>query len=626
VSFRFGRSLLAVAGCALLGAGAYLWWVRRHQPAESGVLRVAVLPAENQSGDDSLEWTGTLLSYSLVRQMEGAPRLMVFAAASRAEAEAAGATGQVECRVIRNAGQAEVRFFLYGAAPGKILAHGAARAAGGDPPALLAQSGAALAAVLGLPGAARPSAFHNAEAAREFAAALRQPAESAGHFEAAALADDACGWCWLAWAESAARRGDSSSALAVVERSRKAHDRIDPISRARLELLESEIKPNQTQRLSALERLAAALPADAGVQSQLAETLVAVRRFAPAEAAYRRAIQIHPARAELWNSLAYNLAYAGKFTEARQALAKYAALDSASANPLDSAGEIALMAGDFSQAAKLLAESYDKDKTFNDGAALEKAALARYLSGDRDAAGPLLERYLTDRGQRGDPLAGLSRARWEYLVGQTAQSRARLSGIASDPGNPPASIAAAMLALRQAAEGNREAAVRSAAAARSLARNPGQRFIAAFAAAALDPSAASALTDPAWRADARAFGLTLRGEWAAAAQAWQEALPLARGGADSPQRELLALCLVFAGRASEAAGIVAPTWPLLTRDQALLYDFLIYPNLLYVRAEVARAAGRGAEAQRLYDIFLQYAGDRLDRFGAAARARSAARL
>lgn len=626
MSFRFGRSLLTVAGFALLGAGAYLWWVRHSQPEESGLLRVAVLPAENQSGDPSLEWTETLLPYSLVRQMEGAPRLMVFAAANRAEAEAAGATRQVECLVIRDAGRAELRFFLYGAAPGKILAQGTARAAANDPPALLAQSGAALAAALGSPGSARPSVFHNATAAREFAMALRHPAESADHFEAAASADDACGWCWLAWAESAARRGDSNSALAVIERSRKAQDRVDPVSRARLELLESEIRPDQRQRLSALERLAAALPADVGVQSQLAETLVAVRRFAPAEVAYRRAIQFHPARAELWNSLAYNLAYAGKFNEARQALAKYAALDSASANPLDSAGEVALMAGEFSQAGKVLVEAYDKDKTFNDGAALEKAALAHYLNGDRDAIGPLLERYLSDRGQRGDPFAGLSRARWEYLVGQTAQSRARLSSIASDSGNPLGPIAAAMLALRQAGEGNSDAAARSSASARSAARNPGQSFFVAFAAAALDPSAASALTDPAWRADARAFGLTLRGHWAAAAEAWKEALKLARGGADSPQRELLALCLVSAGRASEAAGLVSPTWPLLTRDQALLYDFLIYPNLLYVRAEVARAAGRGAEAQRLYDLFLQYAGDRRDRFGEAARARAAARL
>ncbi len=626
MSSRLWRSLIALAGIALLGAGAYSWWTGKRKPSGPDVLRVAILPVENQSGDAALDWTAPLLPFSLVRQLEGVPRLSVFAASGRAEADAAGATRQVECLVTESSGEAQVRFFIYSQAPGRILAEGRVSAPEGDPPALLAQLGASLASALGSPGAGGSPAFHNAASAREFAAALLNPAAAEARLEAAAAADEACGWCWLAWAETSLRPADPSRALAVLERSRKAEAKVDPVSRARLELIESELRPNPRQRLSALERLAAALPADAAVQGQLAESLVAERQFDRAATVYRRAIRIQPARSDLWNSLAYGLAYAGRYAEARQALAQYAGLDSGSPNPLDSAGEVALMAGDFNRAAKVLTDAYDRDKAFNDGAALEKAALAHYLNGERDAAGPLLERYLTDRGQRGDPFAGLSRARWEYMVGKTAQARARLAGIASDPGRQLAPIAAAMLALRLAAEGDSAAAARAAASARALARNPGQGFIAAFAAAALDPAAAAALTDPSWRADARALGLTLRGDWTAAAAAWKEALPLAKGGTDGPQRELLALCLVSSGRASEAAGLLSGAWPLLSRDQALLYDFLIYPNLLYVRAEVARAAGRQADDQRLYDLFLQYAGDRPDRFGREARARAAARL
>lgn len=626
MSSRLWRIVLAAAGLVLLALGVYSWRSKSRPEAPAGVLRVALLPAENQSGDTALDWTGPLLPYALVRQMEGLPRIAIFTVASRAEGGGAGATHQVEWVVTKRAGWAEVRFFVYGQAPGKIIAQGAAGAPAGDAPALLASVARSLASVLGLQGPGKPPAFHNAAAAREFSSGLLNPGEAPARFAAAVAADEACGWCWLALAQSALRPDDPGRALSVLERAHGAWDRVDALSRARLELLESELRPDFRLKLTALERLASSLPADPAVQSQWADALVASRQFERAAAAYRLAIQAQPARAEFWNSLAYGLAYAGKFPEARQALARYASLDPASPNPLDSSGEVALLAGEFRQAGKVLTEAYEKDKNFNDGAALEKAVLAHYMNGERDAAGPLLERYLTDRTQRGDPFAAITRARWEYLAGQTAQARARLAAIASQPGAPLAPIAAAMLALRQASEGDSAAAARGAAVARAMARNPGQAFIAGFASAALDPSAAAALKDPSWRADAGALGLTLRGEWAAAAAAWKEALALARGGADGPQRELLALCLVSAGRAAEAAALVSPTWPLLTRDQALLYDFLIYPNLLYARAEIARAAGRGSDAQRLYDLFLQYAGDRADRFGRLARARGAARL
>ena len=88
---------------------------------------------------------------------------------------------------------------------------------------------------------------------------------------------------------------------------------------------------------------------------------------------------------------------------------------------------------------------------------------------------------------------------------------------------------------------------------------------------------------------------------------------------------MLAYCLVAAGRAAEAAPYVA-SWPILTKTQAVIYDFFLYPNLFYVRAEVARAAQKNTDAQRYYDLYLQYAGDRPDTQGRQARARQAARL
>jgi hypothetical protein len=65
---------------------------------------------------------------------------------------------------------------------------------------------------------------------------------------------------------------------------------------------------------------------------------------------------------------------------------------------------------------------------------------------------------------------------------------------------------------------------------------------------------------------------------------------------------------------------------LLDADERLLFDFLVYPNLLFVRAEAAAARGDAAEARRLYDIYLRYAGPAKDRFGQMDKARGASRL
>jgi hypothetical protein len=73
------------------------------------------------------------------------------------------------------------------------------------------------------------------------------------------------------------------------------------------------------------------------------------------------------------------------------------------------------------------------------------------------------------------------------------------------------------------------------------------------------------------------------------------------------------------------AALLSRGWPILDNDDRLLYDFLIYPNLLFVRAEAA--AGRdAAESRRLYDLYLRYAGPGPDRFGQLEKARSAGRL
>ena len=80
------------------------------------------------------------------------------------------------------------------------------------------------------------------------------------------------------------------------------------------------------------------------------------------------------------------------------------------------------------------------------------------------------------------------------------------------------------------------------------------------------------------------------------------------------------------GKTADAARLVQGGWPLLVDNQRLLFDFLIYPNALFVRAEAAAAGHDTAEARRLYDLYLRYAGPGRDRFGQLEKARAASRL
>ena len=86
-----------------------------------------------------------------------------------------------------------------------------------------------------------------------------------------------------------------------------------------------------------------------------------------------------------------------------------------------------------------------------------------------------------------------------------------------------------------------------------------------------------------------------------------------------------AWCLLRAGRPADAARMVQGGWAPLAGNDRLLFDFLVYPNSLYVRAETS-AARDAAESRRLYDLYLRYAGRNHDRFGQVEKARAASHL
>lgn len=618
MSCKSGIFLAAALASALL----YPACSRSGQPSPQ-LRRLAVLPVDDQSPSASHAWLARLLSFALVRQIEGAPRLL--AAEVRNAADLPGATHQLAGFLSLRGGNVEAHLFLYELPSHKLVRHEIIARPAADWLSLLSGAARFVASALEPSASLQPVSVEKESAARRLAEALSAstPEQSQAAFRAAAEDDPSCGWCWLGWAETALRRGLREEALQAVSAFSLDGGQIDRLSRSRLDLIAAQLRSDPLATAAAYQAIAAAAPGDPVAQGRLAEVLVANRQFDQAAAALQRAISIDPRNGLYWNSLAYAHAYAGRFEDSLKAIARYAELDS-SPNPADSRGEILMMAGRFTEACQAFEESYRRDRNFNNGAAMEKAALCWMLHGDPRRASEAIARFLQDRAEAGDRFVELRRARWEFLVGQSALARQRWGRLAGDSTSPVHLLASSMLALRQAFADPASAA--SILRSRPPARDPMHELFFAYAAAAGDPSFPDQIRDERLKLELRALSLTARRDWSRAADAWKTVIDRSPGGTDSPYRELRAFCLVQTGNTRQASEALGDSWPLLSQGQWEFYDFLVYPNALFTRAEIARASGRTDEARRLYDIFLQFAGDRPDLAPQIARARSAARL
>jgi len=609
----FSRNLLlATTSAACLLGGAALWW-KNHQrtAAPAAVLHLGLAPVENQTGNPDLDWLPRLAPLALTRQLEPIARGGLILATSPQEATARGASHLLYGFLGLDKGQPVLHLTLEETASHARLWTKLLPAQGEQALPALAAAAQAVSASVYSSAKTAPLELGNLEAARLLGAA--QPSSAA-----AVAAAPQCGWCWLAFVESAT---SPETGLAYVAMAKEKGKDLSPLTRAKLDLTEALLRKDSAARIQALNRLLPLLPLDATLRNQLAELQVNARAYPQGIAHFEASLALDPNQPSAWNSLAYAFAYAGRFQDAERAIARYAQLDQGP-NPPDSRGEILLMGGHFAQAAEAFVQSFDKDQNFNAGAALEKAALCHWLNGDKKLAGETIERFLQTRAKTGDAWTEIHRARWEELFGQPAQARQRLAAVAADAKHPLASVAASLAAVRATAAGDSAEARRFSAQARTLARSPLHLFFVAYALTATGESLS--LNDPALRLETQAFAASAQGNWQAAAALWPQLLERTGPANEAPARELLALSLVLDKRPKEAQ--VPNRWPLLTREQSLLYDFLLYPNLFYARAEAAAAQGKASDAQRFYDLYLQYAAGRPDRFHQAERAKSASRL
>jgi len=615
------RRLGLYLGVGLLALGLGLTWRlwRFARPAPLQVRRIAILAIDNQTGDPRLNWADGAIREGALLELGQQPgpgeQTTVFQVRDAGEASARQATHLVYGRLEPGRG-GNGAAIAYSFSLEEVSRHAVVRRVRDSGPVLKAMS--ALATLIAPEAGVRSIRLAGVgnDRALEFFSTQKY-ADCTG-------ADPQAFWCWERWATSTFEAGKKEEALSILARGREQGTRLPAFARARLDLLEASIRGDEAMRMAALERLVQADPSNPAALADLASALMANRRFPQAETLYQTALRRNGNQPEIWNLLAYAQAGQGHFDEARKSLAEYDRLAPAGPNPADSRGEIEWMAGNLAGAATQFLDSYRRDAGFNGGVALEKAALSRYLAGDTHGAEQLATKYLSDRERAGDVLAAYHRARWQFLWGDSAGAEALLETLVQRAG-PDAPVAASRLMLAALRDNDLPAARKWAGTVQKLTPKPGNPFLGRVA-AALAGGDTNAVTDQALRTELVAVRLTLRGDFAPAVAAWDESLRAPHVASDSFAREMKAWCLLRAGRSSEAASLVKGGWPLLDADERLLFDFLVYPNLLFVRAEAAAARGDAAEARRLYDIYLRYAGPAKDRFGQMDKARGASRL
>lgn len=617
----------AVLFIAVVAAG-WLYWERgRSKAALAGPIRLAAIPFANLTGDPDWDGAAAAMPAAVLRQMQGGARVRAFGALDANQAAALGATHLLEGYLAPGRDGVRAHYVLTRGSR-STLERSSIEALSKGGPASAVQLASRIHRKLELGGDLVPLDLTSSAAYRHAGAALleTEARRRMDHWRAAVEAEPGCGWCWEELASHVARLEGREAGLALLAGLKGRSVALSDLAGRRLRLLEASLGDKPAERLAAFESLAELTPGDPDVLIPMGEALVATGRCLDGAIVYERAYALDPGRPEVLNSAGYALAWAGRIDEALSALQRYELADPQSANPRDSMGEVLMMAGRFAEAEEAFLASHELDPRFNGGAALQKAALVRWLNGDAREAGVLLEKYLKQRAMEGDPFAALRRARWQYIFGQTAEALANLRQLASQPALPASSLAASTLSFYTMQAGRQEEAAQLAAQAQQLARDSLSRYAAH---AAMIVSAVEPQSEPGNDQNHRiweALRLTFRRQFDAAEKQWRDALAGATPLSAALAREMLAQVLLAKGDPSAAAQTAGSGWPLLAQDHAFLLDFVVYPNLLCVRAAAAAEESQPEKARRFYEQFLRYVGTRPDLLGLAERARAASRL
>jgi tetratricopeptide (TPR) repeat protein len=503
--------------------------------------RYAVLRFENLSSDPSLDWTSRALNESLPASLASAldGPVLPSSALSRAAttmgtkpAAAPGISTQRQAALFAGANRIVTGYIERVNGLIRIAAVVRDLITGTNVRTVIATGTSPYAAIVGisqqLSPRAKPPISTNPEALQAFATAFESTPTVAGQLlERATALDPGFGDAWLALASYHVGINDRAGAAATIEEAE--HQKLDDLSRARLDLESANLRGDRLSIIAAMRNVVALTPADTMLLRTLAELETSAGQFKDAAAHWSRMAAAYPEDGLIWNSLGYTRAYAGDYTGAVQALQQYDRLRPNDANPQDSLGDVNYMHRHFKDAEANYTEAHKRQPDFEAGGDLYKAAWARFEAGDQPGADAIFKQYRTASSKSNTDAATLIEGDWRYRTGRRQEAVAMLRKFVAETQSAPLRAdAAAELTVWSLLEGNRaQAAKDSALIGNSSSSLP--VFIARFASL---PSAtpseweqrAQRMVPPTMgslRALALGYALLLDGKSDAARPVWQ---------------------------------------------------------------------------------------------------------
>lgn len=612
---------------------------------------MAVLRFENLTPDPKLEWMGRAASEVLIASLSASPKSYVIpsgvlrsvsqmlgarpvaapgVSTERSSALAAGATSIVQGQISKVAGRLRLDANVYNAGTQRIQR--SVSATGAESKGILPLFGSL---ARQLSDTARPFPTRNEEALKLYISALEAPAVALAiqNLSAAVAADPDFGPAYLGWFQTEAAQRRAPEAERVLQLTKAREGAIDELSRLRLDLEAARFHGDSAGAARALEAIAQLTPADLTLFRNLAEAEFNTRRYERAIQHFRKALEIEPADPALWNLLAYAQAYAGDLPAATKSLREYERLRPAEANPLDSLGDVHFYLGYFADAERFYLQAQAKDAAFANGGSLLKAAHARLLTGDINAADAIFRRYIDARRAAGDALLEYRQAQWDFIAGRRRPAMERLLAFANAVSaknigaqfREIASNAYVQLTIWNVDMGDSEQARANSLRARANA-GPASAAAAMIAGFLTEPAnSASAWTARAeayfppnvplqFRRLSLAYALLFAKHFRAAEPILKELYQTSNPAAQQHLPVLLAWSLIETDRWQEAAPLLAPN-PIPYATGPDLFTCLAFPRLFLLRAQVLEKQGKRDEAKLNYALFAKLSGPDPDIFG-----------
>jgi Flp pilus assembly protein TadD len=584
------KSLVFTTTLLIVSAG---WDGCARRPA-AGVERLGVMPIENLSSDAQWDWRSRAASAVVVYDLAGAKDIFARQVDSVPAAQSIQASRLLQGYFFERNGRIGIRATLEDLGRTKTLEsfelEGAASAGFLPLANELARR---------LSSGARTFSTSNEKAFRFYGEALaaRDLKDVEQALEAAVQVDPGFSAGYVDEAKVLEETGDRERARQVIQVG--AGTRPDAIERANLEYVAATASGDGAGRMSALEQLTAATPANPSIFKELGEMRFARRQFQQAAMEYRAAAHLDPDEPGTWNELGYALAWAKDLSGAREALAEYQKLAPGDANVLDSEGEVSYMRGDFKSAGEYFEKAAAKNP-----AEFVKAAEARLMVGDLPRADALFLKRLGPEASANRAGAEYQMAQWEFQTGRRRAGVVRMEKLSQELKGDLQSLALSQLAVWKLETGDGKAAADLAKQAVAGAQSPVVRKMGAIAAVI---AAGGATSSGSKLADMYALLLVKK---------YREALPLLQSAyaetnpsVDGEIRTLLASAYVETGAIDKAAGLVEST-PLVLSFGEPQFTAPILPLYLFVRSVVLEHEGKKDEARRSQELYTKYEGAR----------------